>query len=85
MTTESFRTRKEQIEKDFLRRLARDLKTAGCPLNTKGRALVKRELRGAAMVGAAEERSRTLRVVKHDQVTVRAIVAISILEVLGYE
>lgn len=85
MKDETFRTRKEQIEQDFLRRLVRDLKAAGCPLNAKGRALVKEELKGAAMVGAAEERSRTLRLLSHDQQTARAIVVESVLAVLGYE
>lgn len=82
---EEFRTRKEQIEKGFLPQLMRDLKAAGCPLNAKGRALVKKELRDAAMVGACEERYRTLRFLQHDQTTARVITNTSVLSVLGYE
>lgn len=83
--SEAFRTRKEQIEKGFLPQLMRALKAAGCPLNAKGQALVKKELRGAAMVGAVEERARALWLLRHDESKARVIRSVSVLSVLGYE
>ena len=76
-----FRTRREQIEKDFL---------PHCMKNPT-RAVIKEELKGAAMVGACEERDRTLRIIdsltdEHlkrllsDQIT-----AVGVLQVIGYE
>jgi len=83
-----FTNRKKQIEKDFLPKLMRDLKVAGCSVNRKGRALIKKELRDAAMVGACEERSRTLRMLgenpDHKELA-RAITKQGVLAVLGYE
>ena len=77
------RTRKEQIA-EFLRDLE---------LPRELRRKVGLALRDAAMVGAAEERSRTLRILSETLAadgTVRiylehAICAHSVLEVLGYE
>ena len=76
----SYKTRKHQIEKDFLPRC----------LEEPTRRVIKAELRGAAMVGAAEERSRTLKILRdagnHPALAEIAerIMAMGVLEVLGY-
>jgi hypothetical protein len=82
-----FRTRKEQIEKDFLGRLMRDLKRDGCTLTRKARSLIREELKSAAMVGAVEERRRTLKILQtyDSSVAAHKIVGESVLQVLGYE
>lgn len=81
-----FRSRKDQIEKDFLRRLVQDLKRLGCPVTRRGRELIKTELRDAAMVGAAEERSRDLRLIRQRGLfAADEIVKQPVLAVLGYE
>jgi len=89
--TKQFVTRKEQIEKDFLKRLMRQLKTAGCPVSRKGRALIQEELRAAALVGACEERQRTLTLLKLKDGSHTArelekeIIKRGVNDVLGYE
>ena len=83
-----FKSRKEQIEKDFLKSLLRRMKEAGCVINEKGELLIKEELKSAAMVGAYEERSRILKIVAahNGDVAIRhAITAEHTLKVLGYE
>jgi len=79
------RSRKKQIEKDFLPQLSIALKKAGCPINREGRALIKAELRSAAMVGAAEERWRTLNIVGRDNAVAGEIVKQGVLTILGYD
>jgi hypothetical protein len=86
-----FATRKEQIEKDFLRVLLRDLEKAGCLVNARGRALISQELKSAAIVSACEERSRTLDILAAAtnpvaaQEVLNAIIKQGIPEILGYE
>jgi hypothetical protein len=86
-----FASRKEQIEKDFLKRLMRQLKAAGCPVSRKGRALIQEELRAAALVGACEERQRTLGLLKFKDGSPTAreiekeIIKRGVNDVLGYE
>lgn len=87
MKNGSYETRKEQIEKGFMRTLSRDLRAAGIPLTRKAKELIKEELRGAAMVGACEERDRSLKLLR-DRVSphlLNAITADPVLRVLGYE
>jgi hypothetical protein len=78
-----YRTRKEQIAA-FKRRLC-------WKLSRKQHAQLSQVLRDAAMVGAAEERFRTLQILKQYQSVVDArtlsheICAKSMLAVLGYE
>jgi hypothetical protein len=85
------RSRKEQIEKDFLARLVRSLKAADIPINAKGRALIKETLKSSAMVGACEERSRTLELLRLEDGSSTAreieqeICKRGVLDVLGYE
>jgi hypothetical protein len=87
--SEQFANRKEQIEKDFLRKLERDLKAAGCPINKEARMLIAERLRRAAMVGASEERSRTLKILGRGYgdtaPIVREITSRVVLDVLGYD
>jgi hypothetical protein len=89
--SKQFATRKEQIEKDFLKRLMRQLKAAGCPVTRKGRALIKEELRASALVGACEERQRTLNLLKLEDASQTArevekeVIKRGVNEVLGYE
>lgn len=81
-------TRKAQIEQGFLSRLMRDLKDMGYPINSKARTRINEALRSAAMVGACEERSRTLSLMKsaHDLAEMPTrITAKSVLDVLGYD
>ena len=79
-------SRKKQIEKEFLGHIAKVMKERGVPLDRYARTLIKQELRGAAMVGAAEERFRTLRLIKEKGViNARDVCAEGVLSVLGYE
>lgn len=82
-----FESRKEQIEKEFLRNLSAELKEAGHTLSRKQRTVIKRWLRDAAMVGAAEERSRALELTRRYGATMAetAITVVPVLKVLGYE
>ena len=77
----TFRTRREQIEKDFLPRC----------LKTPNRKVVRDELRDAAMVGACEERERTMRIIENSaclsadkRQLISSICKTSVLSVLGY-
>lgn len=82
----NFRSRKEQIEKDFLGRIAKVMRAQGNPLNRPARSVMREELRSAAMVGAAEERYRTLKMLRENgTVTADQICERSVLNVLGYE
>ena len=81
-------SRKEQIEKQFMRRALRELKKADCPINEKGRVIIQETLRSAAMVGACEERARTLELVRglsNGRMIAEAITRNGVLSVLGYE
>lgn len=81
-----YRNRKEQIEKDFNRELIRILKEEGIGyFNRRQHAAIKKALRNAAMVGAAEERYRTLQMQSLNNGIRNAICEKSILAVLGYE
>jgi len=88
---EQYQTRKEQIEKDLLRRLMRELKKVGCPVNRQGRALIKEQLRVSAIVGACEERSRTINLLKLEDASPitreieKEIIKRGVNDVLGYE
>ena len=85
MEVENFRSRKEQIEKDFARELRRVLKQEGIGyFNRAQNAAIRKALRDAAMVGATEERYRTLKIV-NDHDLRKKIVEQSVLTVLGYE
>jgi hypothetical protein len=85
------RTRREQIETDFLRRLKRALKRLGIILPDEAIEHVREALKSAAMVGAAEERSHALRLLHTPPITPRTLaierqlISRSIKEVLGYE
>lgn len=82
----NFRSRKEQIEKDFLGRVAKVMKAQGNPLNRPARSVMREELRSAAMVGAAEERYRILKMIRENgSITPEQICERSVLSVLGYE
>ena len=83
--------RKEQIENEFLKRLVRKLNQAGCPPSTIGVELIRAELRSAAMVGACEERGRTLAIIRanahgcsFNQDISSEITSKGVLAVLGY-
>lgn len=83
-----FTSRKDQIERDFLPRLHRALKRLGVPLNRRAYALVKEELRSAAMVGASEERNHALTILRKQDfgyLVVQKIEEVSVLTVLGYK
>jgi hypothetical protein len=79
----TFRTRREQIETEFL---------ATC-LKTPTRKVIKAELKGAAMVGACEERDRVLTIIRGSwcltdaakRDLIDAIISKGVLDVLGYE
>ena len=81
----NFRSRKAQIESDFLGQIVKALKEDNCVLTRKARKVIKEELRSAAMVGAAEERWRALNIVSHDSDAAHKITSQSVLAVLGYE
>lgn len=82
----NFRSRKQQIEKDFLGRISRVMKARGVPLSRHARSVIREELKSAAMVGAAEERYRTLRIIRESgTATAEQICQKSVLSVLGYE
>lgn len=83
---EFFRSRKEQIEKDFLAQIAKKLKREGTSLSKQARIAIKEELKNAAMVGAAEERHRILEILRRNgSVMPNEICSIGVLAVLGYE
>ena len=83
--------RKQQIERDFLRRVVKALRGNGCQVTPTLRASLKSALRSAAMVGACEERHRTLRFLDRVSSTFGSIeirqfiVSRGVLEVLGYD
>lgn len=83
------RTRKEQIEKDFVPRLVRALQESGSTIYKEGVRHIESVLRSAAMVGACEERDRTLAILrKQDGETapiVDEITSKGVLDVLGYD
>lgn len=88
MKGSNYDSRREQIEKDFLRDLMRDLRVAGVNVTRQSRERIKDALRDAAMVGACEERHRTLKYLqsKHADPDIgRAIMSRGVLSVLGYE
>jgi len=78
-----YESRKEQIEKGFLRHIVKALKADGITLTRHARKVIAEELRSAAMVGAVEERERTLQMV--DGQLYEKICAKPVLKVLGYE
>lgn len=85
-----FANRKEQIEKGFLPRILRALRAEGFDVSRKRklRAVIKDELKGAAMVGAAEERGRNLCIIRPIDETrnvEQEIISRSVLDVLGYK
>lgn len=78
--------RKEQIEGHFIPALLGSLKEAGCPVNEQGVEFIKLRMRHAAMVGACEERSRTLEILRqtgHNYLA-DSITEESVLIVIGY-
>lgn len=82
----SYATRKDQIETEFVRELKRILKQEGIGyFNRRQDAAIKKALRDAAMVGAAEERHRILQMQSLNSGIRNAISERSILSVLGYE
>ncbi len=84
--SKQYRTRKEQIEKEFARELRRVLKAEGIGyLNAAQNRAIRKALRDAAMVGAAEERHRILQIESLNSRHQELIVEPSILKVLGYE
>ena len=78
----NFRSRKAQIESDFLPRI---IESIGCNVSRKTRRIIKEELKAAAMVGAAEERWRTLKMIDQTSQLAHDIVKQPVLSVLGYE
>lgn len=85
MKNGTYETRKEQIEKDLLRQLMRDLKAIGWAtddIGGRGRKAIAKALKVAAMVGACEERERVLRLA--DPETRWEITRRSVPDVLGY-
>lgn len=83
----NFRSRKEQIEKEFVRDLVDRLERDGIVIRTRQRSALKKTLKDAAMVGACEERYRTLKLIREgvgDSLGTR-ITEIPVLVVLGYE
>ena len=85
------RTRKYQIEGAFFNRIRQALKGAGNAIPVEVEDAIRSALKSAAMVGAIEERSRTLQILRarRDQGGVRAIedeiISEGVLQVLGYE
>ena len=77
-------TRREQIEEDFV-------PVVMAATGPRRKRIVRKELRGAAMVGACEERSRTLALLRgllsaaDYRACVGAITQQPVLQVLGYE
>lgn len=80
MTNGQYDSRKEQIEKGFMRELPSGL-------DRKLRKHIRDRLRDAAMVGACEERDRTLKLLR-DRISphlLNSITADPVMKVLGYE
>ena len=84
MTNGTYDTRREQIEKDFAPRLLGKWRPT--------RKAVLEELKGAAIIGACEERLRVIGIVQdmgtltneQRRMLLQAIAAKSVTEVLGY-
>ncbi len=85
MKNGSYESRKEQIESGFMRELSRDLKLMGFALSRQAKMRIKEELKSAAMVGAVEERSRSLDLVGRQSALAHAIASVPVMKVLGYE
>ena len=81
----TYDSRKEQIEKVFLPMLIRALQNEGVVVQGRGRNLLREALRDAAMVGAYEERGRTLGLTELPDRVYGQIISASVLRVLGYE
>lgn len=82
-----FKNRKEQIEKEFAPRLRAKLKEEGVGyLNRAQRRAINDALRDAAMVGACEERTRALELIRRYDapLVATAITVVPVLTVLGY-
>ena len=79
LMTESYKTRKEQVE-DFIKR-------AKLPLTRTEKARFRQAMKDACMVGACEERSHCLNILRKYGLTGAAsvICLTSVLKVLGYE
>ena|ERR1700733_4333781 len=89
MKNGTYETRKEQIEREFLRRLIRLLKVEGVVINARARLHIKDALMSAAFVAACEERDRTLRLLADrghsgDGEMSGQITSKAVLDVLGY-
>jgi hypothetical protein len=80
-----YKSRKHQIDA-FMRRLVADCK-GKCTLPRGVKVLIKRALRDAAIVGAREERSRTIAILgcSHPGTAKETITSRSVLSVLGFE
>src|SRR3990167_1858399 len=82
--------RKKQIEEQLLRRLVRQLKVNNVNVTASVRGLLKDELKIAAMIGATEERNRTIEFLLANPAsatpkdTYRFIIHRAVLDVLGY-
>ncbi len=83
--------RRRQIEGQFLRHLVSNLKAAGCEVTPALRAKLKESMRSAAMVGACEERNRTLEFLTVNMYTTTPrdaynfVINRGVLDVLGYK
>ena len=84
------RTRKQQINTDLLGDIARHFgRSMGVPMPRRFRACLRAALRDAAMIGAAEERGRTLEILRArlgvaSLGVAQNICERSVLDVLGY-
>lgn len=82
----TYKTRKQQIEKEFARELRRVLKEEGIEyFNARQRTAILKALRDAAMVGAVAERTRILQFQSINSQLRELIIEPSVLSVLGYE
>lgn len=85
-----YKTRKDQINRAFYGRIRRALQKEGLGPPAKVVAIIKECLRDAAMVGACEERQRTIQYLDgfdtiDSRITKRFVVEKSVLDVLGYQ
>lgn len=82
----NYRSRKEQIQKEFARELRGVLKQEGIGyFSRRQNQAINKALRYAAMVGAAEARFQALEEIRRGESAYDRIVAVPILTLLGYK